>query len=232
MHASCRRQIIFIKRYLVGQTFLSFQWDILLLESGFYAILWSKWTWSDAEPASRSVQWAVRFLLFKLMLMSGVVKITANCPTWLGLTALDYHFATQCLPTPFAWMFHQLPPLMLQAGVAATFVVEIPAAFIVLVPNKAVRQWAAWIQIFFQVGIILTGNYTFFNFLTVILCFSLLDGDSFWWSSASANGEGPSKRVKPVFTDVLLKRIDAKTSTISSLVMWAGIAYVRANTSG
>jgi hypothetical protein len=72
-------------------------------------------------------------LLFKLMFMSGVVKVTANCETWLGLTALDYHFATQCLPTPLAWFAHQMHPLLLQVGVAVTFVVEIPVPFLVLV---------------------------------------------------------------------------------------------------
>ena len=54
-------------------------------------------------PPPEPLIWVVRFVLFKLMVMSGTVKLQAQCPTWTDLTALNYHFATQCLPTPIAW---------------------------------------------------------------------------------------------------------------------------------
>ena len=95
--------------------------------------------------------------------MSGAVKVFADCPTWQQLTALSYHFATQCIPTPLAWHAHQLPPLLLKAGVAATFVIELPATLLLLAPLAGVRQLGASLQIFLQLLIIFTGNYNFFN---------------------------------------------------------------------
>ena len=111
------------------------------------------------------------------MLMSGVVKIQADCPTWQNLTALEYHFATQCLPGPFAWHAHQLHPFLLRLGVAATFVIEIPAAFLLIVPSVTVRRVGAWLQILLQLLIIATGNYNFFNLLTIALCLTCMMGE-------------------------------------------------------
>lgn len=92
----------------LGKTFMSFQWDSLLVEVGFLVILSSK-PWRGEWPVPNSVVWCTRFLCFKLMFMAGVVKIQSHCPTWWKLTALQYHYATQCLPTPLAWYAHQLP---------------------------------------------------------------------------------------------------------------------------
>lgn len=105
-----------------GQTFMRFQWDSLLLEVGFLAIWIAPWwLWrrplgssradSNAEifEAPSSVIWTLRFLFFKFMYMSGCVKIQSRCPTWLGLSSLDYHYATQPLPLPLAWYAHQAP---------------------------------------------------------------------------------------------------------------------------
>ena len=125
--------VCYLSLYRVGQTFLSFQWDILLLEVGVLAALWAPWAlpglatdlgerrrhtekhgaapeeigWDDGGPL-HAVRWLIRFTLFKLLFQSGVVKIQANCPSWLKLTALDYHYATQCIPTPLAW--YSAPP--------------------------------------------------------------------------------------------------------------------------
>jgi hypothetical protein len=95
---------------LMGQTFLQFQWDALLLEVGFLSIwLAPPFGMSTRFEPPAAVVWALRFVLFKLMLMSGAVKIQSACPTWLGLTALEFHYATQCLPVPTSWFVHQLP---------------------------------------------------------------------------------------------------------------------------
>ena len=90
---------------LVGQTFLSFQWDIFLLEVGGLALLYAP-AWRGhgytGEPCTVAVL-LMGWCLFKIMIMSGVVKVQARCPTWMGLTALHYHYATQCIPTPLSW---------------------------------------------------------------------------------------------------------------------------------
>src|SRR5437667_7388206 len=92
---------------IAGQTFLSFQWDILLLETGFLSIFLAPWRlwprelmWlsrppNAATPVSRPALFLLKFLLFKLMLMSGVVKLTSGDDCWWNLTALDYHYWSQ-----------------------------------------------------------------------------------------------------------------------------------------
>ena len=109
---------------LMGQTFMTFQWDILLLEVGFLCIFAT----SQSRAKDAMMNWAFRFLVFKLMFSSGVVKLQARCPTWEQLTALEYHFATQPIANPLAWLAHQLPPVLLRFGVAATLMIEIPLA--------------------------------------------------------------------------------------------------------
>ncbi|KAL7512122.1 hypothetical protein ACHAXN_009100 [Cyclotella atomus] len=170
--------------YTLGGSFYTFQWDILLLEAGYLtALCFAPWKSlrldrnKQSEGTDNLGVWSLRFLLFKLMLMSGVVKIQAECPTWQNLTALEYHFATQCLPGPLAWHAHQLHPFLLRLGVAATFVIEIPAAYLLICPIASIRKVGAWLQILLQVLIIATGNYNFFNLFTIALCMPCMMGE-------------------------------------------------------
>ena len=161
-----------------GGTFYSFQWDTLLLETTAVAALtYAPWLQLRPIPDSTSpaAPWPLRFLLFKLMYMSGVVKLQANCPTWLNLTALEYHFSTQCLPGPLAWHAHQLHPFLLRLGVAMTLWLEIPATLLLLLPWNGVRHTGAALQLLLQLLIGLTGSYNFFNILTMTLCIPVMD---------------------------------------------------------
>ncbi len=164
---------------VIGQTFLSFQWDLLLGEVGVLAIS------SSLLPNFLPNKLSYRFLAFKLMLMSGLTKIQAQCPTWKSLTALEYHFATQPLPTPLAWFAHQLPPTLLRLSVLMTLVIEIPLVLLLVLPFKRVRRIGAGLQVLFQVVIAATGNYTFFNGLTAALMLAVWADDAEW----SANKE-------------------------------------------
>mmetsp|Transcript_35785 Transcript_35785/g.113037 ORF Transcript_35785/g.113037 Transcript_35785/m.113037 type:complete len:465 (-) Transcript_35785:1825-3219(-) len=188
----------------VGQTFLSFQWDILLLETGFVAMFLPPFFKpSSSTRPSPVVVWLLRFILFKLMLMSGVVKLQSGCPTWHGLTALDYHFATQCLPTPLAWTAHTLTPAPLKAfGVAATLWLEGPAVFLLILPFRDLRVAGAYMQIVLQVLIASTGNYNFFNALTALLALVCMDDRSLRRlfkcpERESAAGRGPGQSGAP-----------------------------------
>lgn len=161
----------------VSGVFYQFQWDILLLETGWLvALCYAPWTELRPKGPTTLGAWPLRFLLFKLMYMSGVVKIQADCPTWRNLTALEYHFATQCLPGPLAWHFHQLHPFLLRFSVAATLWIEIPGTILLLLtPFPCVVWIGVALQIILQVFIIVTGNYNFFNLLTIVLCLSCLE---------------------------------------------------------
>lgn len=173
--------ILYFSIYSVGNVFLWFQWDILLLEAGVLGILAAPWFPTnkalESKPRDLISLWMVKWLLFRLMFASGVVKLTSGCPTWWGLTALNYHFETQCLPTPLAYYAHQLPSWLLKLGVVGTYYIEILVPFAFFAPFAILKRFSFWLQVIFQLSIIVSGNYSFFNLLTIVLCFSLLDGD-------------------------------------------------------
>ncbi|KAL2093543.1 hypothetical protein ACEWY4_010855 [Coilia grayii] len=173
--------ILYLSLYQVGQVFLYFQWDNLLLETGFLCVLVAPLYLPWGRPRGcfhdNVTLWLVRWLLFRLMFASGVVKLTSRCPTWWGLTALTYHYETQCIPTPLAWFAHQLPVWWQKLSVVTTFLIEIPVPFLFFSPIRRHRLTAFYMQILLQVLIILSGNYNFFNLLTIALCFSLLDDE-------------------------------------------------------
>ena len=154
----------------VGQPFLSFQWDILLLESLVLCALIAAPS-GELPPA---FELPPRVLVFKIMVMSGAVKLQSGCHTWSQLTALQFHFATQPLPTPLAWYAAALPSSLLRLGVAGALVLEGPAAWLLLCPLRGARTAGVALQAVFQLTIALTGNYTFFNALTAVLAMACL----------------------------------------------------------
>ncbi len=189
--------IFYLSLTIAGQVFLNFQWDVLLLEAGFLAIFIAPWRlfpsdliwWprlrapTAAAPVSRVGLFLLKFLFFKLMLMSGVVKLTSGDNSWGWanhsfhwslLTALDYHYWSQPLPTAFAWWADKSPEWFKHFSVAFCLAVEIIVPFLIWAPRRP-RLLAAGLIIFLQVVIAVTGNYCFFNLLTIALCLLLID---------------------------------------------------------
>lgn len=165
----------------IGQDFLSFQWDALLLETGFLAIFFAPLRVlprGEPPPPSRISIWLFRWLLFRLVFSSGFVKLLSGDPTWRNLTALLYHYETQPLPTWIGWYAHQLPAWFQRASCAIMFVIELAVPWLIFGPRLA-RRAACAILIGLQLLIAATGNYCFFNLLTVLLCLLLLD-DQVW----------------------------------------------------
>lgn len=157
----------------VGAPFLNFQWDHLLLEAGAAALLLPRRSGGRASASIVGV-WLLRWLLFRLMWSSGLVKLTSGDATWRLLAALDFHFWTQPLPNPLSMGAHDLPAGIKRAATAATLALELAL------------PWAMWLgrrgrYAFFtgtallMMAIALTGNYGFFNILTVVLALALLD---------------------------------------------------------
>jgi predicted DCC family thiol-disulfide oxidoreductase YuxK len=175
--------LFYLSLVMVGQDFLSFQWDALLLEAGFLTIFLAPWRlfeppWrSSACFVSTTVLWLERWLLFRLMFLSGAVKLLSGDSTWRNLTALNYHYWTQPLPTPAAWYAAQLPAWFQKMSVVGVFVMELGVPFLIFTPQRF-RRLGAGLIVGFQLLIALTGNYCFFNLLTIVLCVLLLD-DSF-----------------------------------------------------
>ncbi|MCK6456768.1 MAG: lipase maturation factor family protein [Phycisphaerae bacterium] len=170
--------IAYLSLVNVSQDFLGFQWDALLLEAGFLAILVaprSGFMRAGLDPApSRITFWLLHWLLFRLMFLSGITKLTYNDPTWLNLSALEYHYQTQPLPTWIGWYAHQLPGWFQRLSVAVMFIIELLLPFHVFGPRR-MKQIAFTGFVLLQALIAATGNYAFFNLLTVVLCIPLLD---------------------------------------------------------
>jgi len=152
--------VLWLSLCSVGQDFYSFQWDILLTEAGFLAMF------ADAEKIRI---WLFRWLLFRLMFFSGMVKLLSGDPAWRSFTALNYHYYTQPLPTPLAWYMQQAPEWFQKLSVGFVFLIELLVPFLYFAPRR-LRHIGAWLTITLQTLILLTGNYTFFNFLTIGLC--------------------------------------------------------------
>jgi hypothetical protein len=173
---------LYLSLSVVGQDFLSFQWDALLLEAGLLAILWAPLQWlprGREPPASTVARWLLVFLLFKLMFLSGLTKLLSGDPTWRSATALDYHFETQPLPPWTAWYAQHLPGSVHRAATIAMFVIELGAPWLLLAPARLrrFRLIGCAALVLLQLAIAATGNYGFFNALAIVLCIPVLDDD-------------------------------------------------------
>ncbi len=157
--------VLYLSLTLGGQDFLSFQWDALLLETGFLAIFLGRAT---------IIVWLFRFLVFRLNFMSGCVKLLSGDSTWRRLSALDYHYHTQPLPNVISWYADKLPRAFQHFSTAAVVGIEIGAPFLIFMPRR-IRLFGAGCLIGLQILILLTGNYAFFNWLTIALCIFLFD---------------------------------------------------------
>ncbi|MGH7990110.1 MAG: lipase maturation factor family protein, partial [Limisphaerales bacterium] len=123
---------------------------------------------------SRIVVWLLRLLLFKLIFSSGCAKLLSGDPNWRNLTALTFHYHTQPLPTWIGWYASQLPLWFQKCSCLVMFAVELGAPWLIFAPRR-IRFLGGAAIAFLQILILLTGNYTFFNFLTLALCLLLLD---------------------------------------------------------
>jgi len=170
--------LIYLSLSVAGQDFLSFQWDALLLETGFLAIFIvpavGRERLRDAADPPRLGVWLLLWLLFRLMVGSGAIKLASGDPTWRNLTALTFHFETQPIPTPLSWYAHHLPVWLHRAWTAAALGIELLVPFLFLGGYRS-RAFACALLVGLQALIALTGNYAFFNLLAASLCVFLLD---------------------------------------------------------
>ncbi len=164
--ASVVAYVCYLSLLGAGQVFLSYQWDILLIECFVAAAVLAR------APAAGV--WLTRLVLFRFMFLSGFVKLASGDPSWADGTALAYHFETQPLPTALAWYAHHAPAALLEAAVAATLLIELVLSFCIFLPRN-LRLVAAGGFVALELLILATGNYNFFNLLTMVLCVALLD---------------------------------------------------------
>jgi len=250
---------LYLSVVAAGQEFMGFQWDALLLETGFLAVFFAPAGFRPdgrspavrrgapdtsgargADPAfvanavSRAPEntaflWLLRALLFKLMFLSGVVKLMSGDAAWRGLSALQYHYETQPLPTALAWYAHQAWPWLQKTSVAAMFFIELILPFFIFAPRRW-RQAAGAGLILLQLIIMLTGNYCFFNLNTIALCLLLYD-DAFFrrWSPGRDPPTAPkAKPGKPLLAAAGILLFISVVKTADMLTRGGLPGYLRA----
>lgn len=173
---------VYLSLSSVCSPFFDFQWDILLLQTGFLAIFLvppvMRTRTHAGNGGTRVARWLLYLLLFCLMFESGVVKLTSGDDCWRDMTALIYHYQTQPLPLWTSWYANQFPLWVQKTSVFLMFAAELVAPFCIFCPDP-VRRIGAFAMILLQLCIAATGNYCFFNLLTIALCILLLD-DHAW----------------------------------------------------
>lgn len=166
----------------LGWPFMSFQWDALLLEASFTAFFFVPlrvWDRPRGHPAPHPIaRWALWWLLFRLVFRSAWVKLASGDAAWADLSALSYHYWTQPLPTVLGWYANLLPDWFQKLSCALMFAVEFAAPALIFLPWAWARRFAAATIVALMVLIALTGNYGFFNLLTIVLCIPLMDDRS------------------------------------------------------
>src|SRR5215210_4593291 len=164
----------------VGQEWYGYGWEIQLTETGFLAIFLCPLL--DVRPFPRyappmPIIVLFRWLICRIMLGAGLIKLRGD-EIWRNATALYYHFETQPIPGPLSRWFHFLPHTALKTGVWFNHLGELVAPLFVFWPRLA-RHIAGVVIVLFQINIILSGNLSFLNWLTIIPALACFD-DGFW----------------------------------------------------
>jgi len=180
--------VMYLSFVNVGQTFYGFGWESLLCEVGFFTIF----AGASNTPPQALLNWIYRWTLFRLMFGAGLIKLRGD-PCWRDLTCLDYYFETQPMPNPLSWYFHWLPRGALHGGVVINHVCELIVPFGYFLPQPYAGI-AGLITIAFQGMLIVSGNLSWLNYLTIVLAFTTLDDRFLSWLPVAI----PQLRAEPV----------------------------------
>ena len=198
--------ILYLSIVNVGQSFFAFGWESMLLEAGFFtAFLGPTHTWPSILPIL-----ILRWMLFRTEVGAGLIKLRHD-RCWRDLTCLFYHYETQPLPNPLSWYFHRIPKPLHRFSALFSHIVQVIVPFGLFAP-----QPIAWIAggliIFHQLWLIISGNYSWLNWLTVILGLSAFsDAPLHYVVLARAHALVP----RPLPFDALLYVVTAATVLLS-----------------
>ncbi len=232
--------VAFLSFIAAAQDFASYQSDGMLLEAGFISLFLapSGWRprWGASEPPSRASRYLLIWLMFRIYFESGIAKILGHDPEWRNFTAMDQYYQNGPLPTWIAWYAHQLPHGFHAATAVLTLALELVLIFGIFLPRRS-RIALFFVITAWQVGIILTSNYAFLNYLVLILGFLMLD-DKFFAGifpqslraaggssadeqlSAPANVQGWQKHVRLYIQAIFLTWIFYATSALLILMLF------------
>ncbi|MGW4028690.1 lipase maturation factor family protein [Streptomyces sp. NPDC004838] len=161
--------VLYLSIVNVGQTWYGFGWESLLLETGFLAVFLG----NDRTAPPVLVLFLLRWVLFRVEFGAGLIKLRGD-RCWRDLTCLYYHHETQPMPGPLSWFFHRLPRPLHRAEVAANHVTQLVVPFALFTPQP-VASVAAGLIICTQLWLVLSGNFAWLNWLTIVLALSAVD---------------------------------------------------------
>ncbi|MEU9984332.1 lipase maturation factor family protein [Streptomyces sp. NPDC050856] len=174
----------------VGQTWYGFGWESLLLETGFLAVFLGN---DDTAPPVL-VLFLLRWLLFRVEFGAGLIKLRGDA-CWRNLTCLYYHHETQPMPGPLSWFFHRLPRPLHRVEAAANHVTQLVVPVLLFAPQP-VASAAAGLVVVTQLWLVLSGNFAWLNWITIVLALSAVDG--------SLVAEPPARPGAPLWYGVLV----------------------------
>jgi hypothetical protein len=202
--------VCFLSFVTAAEAFSSYQSDGMLLEAGFLALFFAPRGvlpgWGIESPTSRASLFLLQWEWFRIYFESGLVKLLSGDPEWRNFTAMDEYYQNGPLPTWIGWYVEHLPHWFHAASVAATLGMELVVVWMLFLPRRA-RLICFFIVTPWEIGVILTANYTFLNYLVLALGFLLLDDRSVRWllpaRLRAALPEPPQQEDAPRRTELL-----------------------------
>lgn len=165
--------VLYLSIVNVGQRWYGFGWESVLLEAGLVALLLGN---EETAPPLLAILLA-RWLVFRVEFGAGLIKLRGD-RCWRDLTCLDYHHETQPMPGPLSWFFHHLPKPLHRVEVAGNHFAQLVVPFALFAPQP-VAGVAAAIVITTQLWLVLSGNFAWLNWITIVLAVSALDQAAF-----------------------------------------------------
>jgi hypothetical protein len=166
--------LLYLSYVNIAQIWLSYGWEIMLLETGFLAIflcpLWDPKPF--AKPSVLAI-WLFRWLAFRIFLGAGLIKLRAD-ECWRNLTCLYYHYETQPIPNPLSRLFHFAPLWFHKFALLWNHFIELVVPFFVFYP-RMLRIAAGILLISFQLILMASGNFSFLNWLAIVPCIACFD---------------------------------------------------------
>ncbi len=211
--------VVTLSLFYPGQLFLSYQWDLLLLEATLLALFVAPWRLRasdapDPPPLGMTLLWG---LLLKLMFLSGLVKLWSGDPAWRDMTALTYHYWTQPLPNPLSWYADALPAVVHRFSTAAALGLELVAPWAMLFGRRG-RRVACGGVLLLMGAIALTGNNGYFQLLVATLALTLLVDDD-WRALARVPRSSPKPATPPVWRGYLVGGAATFLLVLNALVL-------------
>ncbi|MFC3572545.1 lipase maturation factor family protein [Streptomyces yaanensis] len=183
----------------VGQTWYSFGWESLLLEVGFLAVFLG----NDEVAPPIVVLFLLRWILFRVEFGAGLIKMRGDA-CWRQLTCLYYHHETQPMPGPLSWFFHHLPAPLHRVEVAANHFTQLVVPVLLFTPQP-IATAAASLMIATQLWLVLSGNFSWLNWITIVLALSAVE-----FPTTAAKVPGP-----PLWYEVVVLAVGAGLVALS-----------------